>query len=276
MIKLQAAPQNLHPHPALSPQGRGIQHRRRLVWGALIGVFLVFLLLGCAPCCGWWGNGLNNNGKNGASVSGTAYITMNGQKSPVPSIDVTLSTSETKTAKYSTTTDSGGYFKLENVAPGTYFIRIAGGDLGWSDTITVKKDTALNLGDIQLHPTLPPPPPNTSTGNYPATPEDVIRAYYKAINQQDYSKALSYTAGNLAKMELDGIRGQYEPYVKNIEVVSIKRLEKADIGNEQMYQVTFQADYIKHYPAGSGNLQEFHTLLETAEGWKITGTGTGP
>jgi hypothetical protein len=238
-----------------------------------IAILLLSLLLGCAPCCGWWGNGFDLNG-GGASVSGTAYITMNGQQNPVPNIDVTLGVSENTTAKYSTTTNSSGYFILKNVAPGTYFIRIAGGDLGWTDTITVKKDTALDLGNIQLHPTLPPP--NTNTEKYPATPEDVIRAYYKAINEQDYSKATSYTTGNLAKMELDAIRGQYEPYVKNIEVLSIKRWEKYDIGKEQMYEVTFKADYIKHYAAGSGNLQEFHTLLKTDTGWKITGMGTGP
>ena len=57
MSKLKTAPNKVHPHSTRSPQGRGIQYRGRLVWGTLVAV-LLFLMLGCAPCCFWqdWGN----------------------------------------------------------------------------------------------------------------------------------------------------------------------------------------------------------------------------
>ncbi len=239
----------------------------------LIAVPSLFLMLGCAPCCGWWGNGLDLNGGSGATVSGTAYITMNGQKSPVPNIDVTLSTNENTTSKYSTTTNSSGYFKLKNVAPGTYFIRIAGGDLGWTDTITVKKDTALDLGDIQLHPTLPPP--NADTGKYPATPEDVLRAYYKAINARDYNPALSFWSLAKSPLQADTLKAQFEPYVKNIEVVSIERRTAWDHDGESVYFITFSAEYIKHYEAGSEDLQRMHALKQINGKWMIVDVGTG-
>lgn len=128
----------------------------------LTATILLFLLLGCAPYASWWGNVLNRISRSGASVSGTAFITNNGKKSPVPNVDVSMSASEITIAKYSTTTDSNGHFEFKNVTPGTYYMRIAGGDLGWNDTITVNKNASLNLGEIPLRPTLPPPPGNNA------------------------------------------------------------------------------------------------------------------
>lgn len=240
-------------------------YRPSNLYFVLIAVLLLFLMLGCAPCFSWY-NGNNNNTTTG-SVKGSCYIITNEGKQPVGNLTVTVGS---KTI----TSNKDSSFEITGLNPGTYDVRVFGGDLGYSGKATIKAGETTDLGELQLHGTLPPP--NTDTEKYPTTPEGVIRAYYKAINEQDYSKALSYTTGNLAKMELDAIRGQYEPYVKNIQVVLIKRWENADIGNEQMYEVTFQADYIKHYAAGSGNLQEFHTLLKTDNGWKITGMGTGP
>lgn len=236
-------------------------------------VMLAVLVLGCAPCCSWWGSGFGLNGGGGATVSGTAYITIGGQQTPVPKVAVTLGVSASTTAKYSTTTNSDGYFELKNVVPGTYFIRIAGGDLGWTDSITVKKDASLNLGNIQLHPTLPPP--NTDTKQYPATPEDVIRAYYKAINEGDYNKALSFIAGQLSAVTLDTLQAQYEPYVKNIKVVSIERRASMDYNGRSIYFVTFTAEYIKHYEAGSEDLQRTHSLQQIDGKWMIVDIGTG-
>lgn len=243
-------------------------------------IILFILLLGCAPCCCCWPGsyrdlkGLDNGNGSGATVTGTALLDMNGSETPVPEVKVTLSKHSSTTADYETTTDAEGYFRISGITAGTYFIRIAGGDLGWSDTINVKKNATMDLGDILLHPTLPPPG-NITTDKYPATPEDVIKAYYKAINNGDYTKAMSFISGQLSNTDANTMQAQYEPYVKNIEVVSIDRTADMDYNGRQVYFVTFTAEYIQHYPAGSGNLPQVHAMQKIGGKWMIVDIGTG-
>ena len=240
------------------------------IWAVLLFAVIGMFMLACSPCWSWW-PGLTGGGNTTGTVTWTFYITANGVQKNMANMSV-------KMGQYSTTTDSNGHFRLTGVTPGTHSITVSGGDLGWNKTVNVRAGSQLDLGRIELHGTLPPPgTTNTTTGTtYPATPEDVIRAYYAAINEGDYSKAKSYTTGNMANIGLDALRASFEPYVKNIQVVSVTHEEKFDMKTERTYYVKFQADYIKHYPAGSGNLQEYHALIETSAGWKITGTGTGP
>jgi hypothetical protein len=237
---------------------------------------LMFILLGCAPCCCWFPGGGNNGHNTGgnATVSGTAIINMNNVKQPVPEVKVIMGVSNTNTSKYETITDKDGHFVLNNIEPGTYFIRISGGDLGWTDTINVAKGATMDLGDVALHPTLPPPP-NVTTDKYPATPEDVIKAYYQAINNGDYTKALSYLSGQMGGEDENAIRAIYEPYVKNIQLVSITHQTNMDYNGRSVYDVKFDVQYIQHYPAGSGNLPEVHAMMQVNGLWKIVEIGTG-
>lgn len=46
---------------------------------------------------------------------------------------------------------------MNGLSGGSYKVTISGGDLGWSDTVTVQRSKTLDLGDIALHPELPFP-----------------------------------------------------------------------------------------------------------------------
>jgi hypothetical protein len=231
-----------------------------------LGALLVFgLLLGCAPCC-LFGGGNSTTG----SVTGTFFISANGVKQPVSQLAVTVGASKT-------TTDSNGYFNITGLAPGTYTISAAGGDLGYSGKVTVVAGQTTSLGELSLHPTLPPPNTAGTTGttNYPDTAEAVIRAYYAAVNTPDYSDALRYLAEQLGAQTTEEIRTTYEPYVKNIKIVKIERKAAMDYNGRSIYIVTFTADYLKHYPAGNGNLPTVHALKQINGQWKIVDIGTG-
>jgi hypothetical protein len=267
MKNMQAAPGNMHPHPALSPQGRGIQLRRR-IFGGLVAMTLILVLLGCAPCCFWqdWGNNNNNDNPTTGAVKGSAYITTNEGKEPVGLLSVEV-------GDKSITSDKDGTFEVTGLKPGTYDIHVFGGDLGYTGKVTVTAGNTTDLGELALHGTLPPP--DTDKTSYPATPEDVIRAYYKAVNEQDYAEALTYSAADNPQYNADSIKGQFEPYVKNIQVVEIERRANMDIDGKTVYFVTFTADYIKHYEAGSGDLQRTHYMLQVDGKWKIADIATG-
>ena len=126
-----------------------------LLTGICIVLLLSFALACCCPIAiPWGGNNGNNNDNNTdaktSSIKGTCYITTNEGTTPVAKIDVRIGDRET-------TTDENGYFEVTDIAAGTYDVQVAGGDLGWYDTVTVKEGEALDLGDISLHATLPLP-----------------------------------------------------------------------------------------------------------------------
>ena len=244
--------------------------RRNLFLLLSVGVLLAFTI-GCAPCCcPFFGGGGNGDGSTG-SVTGTCFIMNNGERSPVPGIAVTVGPVRTET-------DSQGYFIVSGLAPGAYNIGVAGGDLGYSGRVTVAAGQTTNLGYLQLHGTLPPPPKkNGTTGSsaYPTTAEGVITAYYAAINAKDYATALSYLAEQMGGKSMNSIKASYEPYVKNIQITKIQRTPSMDVNSRSIYVVTFAADYVQHYPAGNGNLPTVHSMRFINGQWKIVEIGTG-
>jgi hypothetical protein len=217
----------------------------KLTFALILSSLVLLLLLGCAPCCvcpylgGTGGDGNTTTG----SVSGTCFITNNSGKTAVPGISVTVGSSKTET-------DNSGHFLISGLAPGTYEIGVAGGDLGYSGQVTVVAGQTTNLGELQLHGTLPPPPPKTGgttkSTAYPTTAEGVITAYYAAINAQDYASALSFLAEQMGGQNMNSIKASYEPYVKNIQVAKIQRTPSMDFNSRSIYVVTFTVDYIQH------------------------------
>ncbi len=116
----------------------------------LIAALLLVLMLGCAPCYSWLNTG-NNNATTTGSVKGTCYITTNSGKEPVGNITVTI-------GARTITANKDGSFEITGIKPGTYDIRVFGGDLGYTGKATVVANETTDLGDLQLHGTLPPPP----------------------------------------------------------------------------------------------------------------------
>lgn len=230
---------------------------------------LAFFMFGCAPCCCPWGGfdlndlrDLNELTGTGGTVRGTAYIKST-TTDPVPNVTVEIGT-------HTAQTDADGGFEIKDISPGKYTIRIYGGDLGYTGSVTVKKGEVTDLGSVYLHPTLPPP--NTE---YPTDAEGVITAYYEAINAKDYSKALTYLTGQMGGSTEDSLRSSYEPYIKSVSVAKIDRRSEMDYGGREIYVVTFTAEYIKQYPAGNGYLPTVHSMILENDQWKITEIGTG-
>lgn len=233
-----------------------------------IGLVLLTGLVGCAPCS--WFNRGNNNVIRKGTVTGTCFIATDAGKSSVPNVTVTIGSRKMQT-------DSKGFFRMTGLAPGPYAVRVAGGDLGYTGKVNVAAGKTTNLGDVLLHATLPPP--NTTGGTtgstaYPTTAEDVIRAYYKALNDQDYAAALNYLGGQMGGQEVDSIRVSIEPYVKSVQVAKIERKTSMDYSGWSVYVVTFTAEYFQPYPAGNGDLPTVHALQQIDDQWKIVDIST--
>jgi hypothetical protein len=196
------------------------------------------------------------------TVSGTVYA--GDPKQPVSGAIVVI-------ADQSTTTDSQGKFKLTKVVATNQTITVTSGDLKWTGTVTVTKDGDVNLPEIILSATLPPP---NTTEAYPATAEDVIRAYYAAVNDKDYAKAGTFRGGQMPT-DADSIAKSYTDYIKSVSISAITREEKMDYNGRSIYSVTFTTEYLKHYPAGNGNLPTVHSMQQVDGKWKIVEIGTG-
>lgn len=118
-----------------------------------IAALVLFLLLGCAPCCCWYPPGLlNNNNFNTTTgnVKGSCYLITNEGKKPVGSMSITIGSKEI-------ISNTDGSFEMTGLNPGTYDIRVSGGDLGYTGKVTVRAGETTELGGLQLHGTLPPP-----------------------------------------------------------------------------------------------------------------------
>ena len=103
-------------------------------------------------------------------------------------------------------------------------------------------------------------------------PEDVIKAYYKAINAQDYKKAARYRSG----LSVKKLKKIYEPNIKNVSVTKIKKMPEIQ-KDKLCYNVLLKASWIKHYTSGSGDLTTFHCLKKDKKGnWRISNIATGP
>lgn len=124
---------------------------------------------------------------------------------------------------------------------------------------------------------------------YPATPEDMIRAYYAAINDHRWEEAWNYlTAKQQATYSvpnpgppemaawtgIERFQHAYEDYVRTVSVTAVNFVPTYPEPNT--YDVKFNADYIKPYPAGTHKLPPVHWLKQDESGkWKIDTIGTG-
>ncbi len=214
----------------------------------------------CCPCFTTY-NDLQKLVPTG-SVSGTVFA--GEPKEAVPGARVTI-------ADQTTTTDSQGKFKLTKVVATNQTITVTSGDLKWTGTVNVIKDGDVNLPEIILQSTLPPP---DETEAYPATPDDVIRAYYKAVNDRDYGKAATFRAGQMPA-DAASVEKSYADYIKSVAVAAIERKPSMDFDGRSVYIVTFTTEYLKHYPAGNGDLPTVHSMQQVDGKWKIVEIGTG-
>lgn len=195
------------------------------------------------------------------TVSGTVYA--GDPKQPVSGAIVVI-------ADQSTTTDSQGKFKLTKIVATNQTVTVTSGDLKWTGTVTVTKDGDVSLPEIILSAITT----TETTEAYPATAEDVIRAYYKAINDKDYTKAGTYLAGQMSGVATS-LDKSYADYIKSVSVTAIERKASMDTNGRSVYIVTFNAEYFKHYPAGTGDLETVHRLQQIDGKWKIVEIGTG-
>jgi hypothetical protein len=238
--------------------------RRRFLPLLALSIIIALGLSALPGCCCPFFQSYNNLKKlvPVGTVSGTVFA--GDPKQPVSGAVVVI-------ADQSTTTDAQGKFKLENVVATNQTITVTSGDLKWTGTVSVTKDGDVNLPEILLSAISPPP---DTTGTYPATAEDVIRAYYQAVNKKDYVAATTYLAGQMP-VTVDTVKAQYDGYIKNVSVAAIERKASMDYNGRSIYEVTFNAEYIKHYPAGSGDLPTVHAMQQISGQWKIVDIGTG-
>jgi|GEM_PF-3242683 len=104
------------------------------------------------------------------------------------------------------------------------------------------------------------------------SPAQIITYYYNAIDSQNYKKAARYRFGVSAKK----LQKQYKPYIKSVSVTKATKMPRLK-QDEVCFNVVFKATYIKEYPAGSGQLPNFHCLKQDRKGnWKISQISTGP
>lgn len=129
------------------------------------------------------------------------------------------------------------------------------------------------------------------------SPEQIVHAYYEAINEHNYSLAYAYFTreelvgylfANMLCCTLDGRgklfhsaygegRGDYG--IENIEFVEIEMISKQSL-SEIMLEVTGTIQYYNEIPhlLQNGRFHYFITLKEEIEnlGYRIAGIGTGP
>jgi len=125
---------------------------------------------------------------------------------------------------------------------------------------------------------------------YPGTPEDVIRAYYAAINDHRWEEAWSYitekqqtgySITNPGPPEMAAWTGierfehSYGDYVRTVSVTNVSSMP-GTYPDLNAYLVSFDADYIKPYEGGSHHLPGVHILVQDSTGkWHINEIGTG-
>ncbi|MBU1671374.1 MAG: DUF4829 domain-containing protein [Actinobacteria bacterium] len=117
------------------------------------------------------------------------------------------------------------------------------------------------------------------TGEHPAE-EQVIYDYFDAINRGDYEAAYELrTMSRQPQSDHQAFVASYQPYIKSVKVVSVKKLPEFSSAEREEFQVEFDATYIKQYPAGSGYLPLFYVVVPDTQNegeWLIESEGTGP
>lgn len=127
-----------------------IKNRQRLFFGISL-VVLFIVLAGCAPCCWFVPPGFPDNlDLTTGSVKGSAYVVTNEGKEPIGKLSVTI-------GGKTVTSDYDGTFEVTGLKPGTYDIRVSGGDLGYAGKVTVTAGSTTDMGELPLQGTLPPP-----------------------------------------------------------------------------------------------------------------------
>jgi hypothetical protein len=271
--------------------------RKKFLAGQLfLAAALGLTLIAGITCCS--GKGKDEK-TGGAAVKG--YVFYAGSKKPFSGASVLAGTK-------STATDGSGRFEVAGLSPGTLLltayakgyahvatISIAGGE-NVLPTIYIEKMPGAPVKEAKAEEKKEGEEEKAGTGEEKTTeeggkeaeagkestttekgpssedPEDVIKAFYKAVNAQDYKEADRYRIGLSAKK----LKKIYQPYIKSVAVTKIKKMPEIQKG-KLCYNVIFKATFLKPYPAGGGTLPTFHCLKKDKKGnWRISNISTGP
>jgi hypothetical protein len=120
----------------------------------------------------------------------------------------------------------------------------------------------------------------TQTNPRPAE-EQIVYDYYKAINDKRYQDAFAMTSDRFKSSyaSFAAFEASYRDYVQSVKVVSLRRLDQFSTPQRIEFDATYDAAYIKPYPAGSGQLPPVNVVVPDAVNpnhWLLDGIGTGP
>lgn len=110
--------------------------------------------------------------------------------------------------------------------------------------------------------------------------EQLIYDYYKAINDKTYETAWAMTTANFKahRASFAAFQASYADYVKSVKVVSVKKLPEFSTPQREEYDTSYDATYIKLYPAGSGHLPTVNVVVPDPSHpnrWLLDEIGTG-
>jgi hypothetical protein len=111
--------------------------------------------------------------------------------------------------------------------------------------------------------------------------EQIIYDYFAAINAKGYQDAYQMLTAKWKSIyaNYEQFVASYREYISSVTIRSIKKLPEFSSPGKGMFQVELEANYIKHYPAGSGNIPEFYVLVPDTNNpgqWLIDSAGAGP
>jgi hypothetical protein len=142
-----------------------------------------------------------------------------------------------------------------------------------------KKATTGSTTPLTTQPTTPSSGPS-QTNPRPAE-EQIVYDYYKAINEKRYQDAFSMTSDRFKSSyaSLAAFEASYKDYVESVRVLSLLRLDQFSTPQRIEFDATYDARYIKPYPAGSGKLPPINTVVPDTVNpnhWLLDEIGTGP
>lgn len=109
--------------------------------------------------------------------------------------------------------------------------------------------------------------------------EQLLYDYFEAIDEGRYQDAYGMWAADQRPTDFNEFAASYRDYVSAVGVSSLKRVPEFSAPGSEVFQVELDATYIKEYPAGSGEIPVFWTVVQDFENpdrWFIASSGTGP
>ena len=109
--------------------------------------------------------------------------------------------------------------------------------------------------------------------------QQVLYEYFEAIDQKRYRDAYNMWSESGQPTSFEEFKASYADYVDSVRVVSVKKLPEFSAPDRETFQVDLDSRYIKNYPAGSGEIPSFWTVVPDPANpgsWLIEAEGTGP